>query len=117
MSMSYDDCQDISRERDREEREDEIRQRLLGPIGLRPQEGGPRMPLRELAKKCVIDKARELRDAAILAEGYSFQHAPVGDPDTSEEYEAGKCWVIVDELFEEFDELLDDLNTIEKEGW
>ncbi len=116
MSMSYDDCQDVLKERDREEREDEIRQRLLGPIGQRPQHQ-PRTPLRELAVKCVTAKAQELLDNVESAIGYTTRHYAVGDPDGRDHYEEGACYVTTTELIGELDDLLDDLKTIEKEGW
>ena len=116
MSTSYDDCQDIAKERDRPEREDEIRQRLLGPIGQRPQVQA-RTPLLELAKKCVCAKAQELLDNAESAEGYVTRHYAVGDPDGRDHYEQSPCWVVSTELFSELEDLLDDLKTIEQEGW
>ena len=116
MSTSYDDCQDIAKERDRDEHEDEIRQRLLGPIGLRPmQQQG--IPLRERCLKCIASKAQELLDNAESAEGYVTRHYPVGDPDGRDHYEQSPCWVISTELFSELEDLLDDLKTIEQEGW
>ena len=96
MSTSYDDCQDIEREPGRAEREDEIRQRLPGPIGQRPQIQA-RTPLHELAKKCVCAKAQELLDNAEGADG--------------------DYWVVSNELMSELEDLLDDLKTIEQEGW
>lgn len=99
MSTSIDDCQDIAKERTRDDREDEIRQRLLGPIGLRPmQQQG--IPLRERCLKCIATKAQEIQDDAEFAD------------DTSKDY-----WLVSYEHMSELEELLDDLNTIEKEGW
>lgn len=116
MSTSYDDCQDIGREPDRAEREDEIRQRLLGPIGQRLNDQ-PHTPLRELAQKCVIAKAQELLDSAESAIGYTTRHYAVGDPDGRDHYEEGACYVLTTELTSELEDLLDDLKTIEQEGW
>jgi arginine utilization protein RocB len=99
MSTSYDDCQDIEKERTRDEREGEIRQRLLGPIGQRPQVQA-RTPLLELARKCVCAKAQEIQDNAEFAD------------DTSKDY-----WLVSYELMSELEDLLDDLKTIEQEGW
>ncbi len=116
MSTSYDDCQDIEREHTRDEREGEIRQRLLGPIGLRPlQQQG--IPLRERCLKCIATKAQELLDNAESAEGYGVTHYQVGDPVGTERYVDGDCWVISTELMSELEDLLDDLKTIEQEGW
>ena len=116
MSMSYDDCQDIAKEREREEAQDEIRQRLLGPIGQRVN-GQPYTPLRELATKCVTAKAQELLDNVESAIGYTTRHYAVGDPDGRDHYEEGACYVATTELISELDDLLDDLKTIEQEGW
>lgn len=107
MSMSYDDCQDILVE----EKQEEVRQRLLGPIGQRPQEGGPRLPLRELARNCILTKVAELLDNAELVEGYSQ------DGEHGETYHNESGWFIDYEWMGELEELLDDLKTIEKEGW
>lgn len=116
MSTSYDDCQDIAKEGDRAEREDGIRQRLLGPIGQRLN-NTPRTPLHELAKKCVCAKAQEILDNAESADGYCTTHYAVGDPDGRGHYEESPCWVISTELMSELEDLLDDLRTIEQEGW
>lgn len=107
MSMSYNDCQDILEE----EKKSEMRERLRGPIGQRPQEGGPRQSLGELARQCIITKARELLDNAELVEGYSK------DGEHGETYHAESGWWIDYDFMGELEELLDDLNTIEKEGW
>jgi hypothetical protein len=107
MSMSYDDCQDVLEE----EKKEEVRQRLLGPIGQRPMEGGPRQPLLTLARKCVAEKARELLDNAELVEGYSK------DGEHGETYHAESGWWIDYDFMGELEELVDDLKTIEEEGW
>lgn len=116
MSTSYDDCQDIAKERERVEAQDEIRQRLLGPIGQRVNDQ-PYTPLRELAKKCIVAKAQELLDSTESAIGYTTRHYAVGDPDGRDHYEEGACYVLTTELITELDDLLDDLKTIEQEGW
>ncbi len=99
MSTSYDDCQDIAKERDRDEREGEIRQRLLGPIGLRPQVQA-RTSLHQLVLHCIAAKAQEIQDNAEFAD------------DTSKDY-----WLVSYEHMSELEGLLDDLKTIEQEGW
>jgi len=117
MSTSYDDCQDIAKERDREDREYEIRQRALGPIGQRPSEPGHRKPLRQLVRDRVIATVAELRDNAELATGYGTTHYAPGDPVGEDHFVDGPCWVTHVDLMSELDDLLDDMNTIEKEGW
>lgn len=97
MSTSYDDCQDIAKERERDEREDEIRQRLLGPIGQRPQQTA-RTSLHQLALECVA------RAATTLVENDHF------NPTTRE-------WVVDSDDLDHLAELLADLGDIEKEGW
>lgn len=98
MSMSYDDCQDIAKERELEEAQDEIRQRLLGPIGFRPNPPGPRQPLRTMALEAIAKAAER------LVENDHFNDA------TQE-------WVVNDDDLDELAQLLDDLGTIEEEGW
>jgi hypothetical protein len=99
MSTNYDDCQDIAKEREREEREDEIRQRLLGPIGQRPPHQA-HTSLHQMVLKCIATKAQEIQDDAEFAD------------DTSKDY-----WLVSYEHMSELEELLDDLKTIEQEGW
>ena len=115
MSTSYDDCQDIAKERDREDREYEIRQRALGPIGQRPSEPGHRKPLRQLVRDRVIATAQELLDNAELCEGYTQERSD--HISTEEVYISESGWYVARELMTELEELLDDMNTIEKEGW
>lgn len=110
MSTSYDDCQDVLKERERFEKEDPIRQRLLGPIGQRLNDQ-PYTPTRTLALNCIAAKMRELLDNVELVEGYSE------DTDTGQVYHDECGWFIDREFMGELEELLDDLNTIEKEGW
>jgi len=97
MSTSYDDCQDIARERTRDEREDEMRERLLGPIGERPQHQ-PRSSLRQLALECIA------RAACTMVENDHFNT-------TTRE------WVVDDDDLDNLASLLADLGDIEKEGW
>ncbi len=97
MSTSRDDCQDIERERTRDEREDEIRQRLLGPIGLRPQYTA-RSSLHQLVLECIA------RAATTLVENDHFNT-------TTRE------WVVDSDDLDHLAELLADLGDIEKEGW
>lgn len=98
MGMSMQDAQDVLRELEREHREDEIRQRLLGPIGQRPQEPGPRKPLRRLVTDCILKKAEEINEHA--------QYNATIDR-----------YVIDSELMGELSDLLDDYFTILEEGW
>jgi hypothetical protein len=114
MSMSYDDCQDIEKERERADAEDEVRQRLLGPISERPQQQA-RTSLHQLAQKCVAAKAQELLDNAELCEGYAQERSD--HLVTEEVYIDESGWYVTRELMTELEDLLDDLKTIEKEGW
>lgn len=98
MSMSYDDCQDIEKEREREDRQYEIRQRALGPIGQRPTEPGHRKPLRQLVRDRLVETALEVIGGA---EWDSDQ----------------RMWLIENQEIEEFQVLADDMKTIDEEGW
>jgi hypothetical protein len=97
MSMSYDDCQDIAKEREREEAQDEIRQRLLGPIGQRKNDQ-PYTPLRQLCIECIA------RAAEALCETGHYNS-------TTRE------WVVGTDELDHLASLVADLGDIEKEGW
>ena len=103
----YTEAQDVLEAMDKSE----LRQKLLGPIGQRPMEGGPHQRLDILAMKCIVEKARELLDNVELVEGYSQ------DGEYGESYHNEQGWFIDYDFMGELEDLIDDLNTIEKEGW
>lgn len=87
------------------ERRDEVRQRLLGPIGMRPNPPPPRRKLGELARDCVIEKAREIvRDV----EDFICDHCDHRDENMV---------MLSRDFWQELHDIVDDLDTIEKEGW
>ena len=96
---------DMTEAEQEEERRDEVRQRLLGPIGQRPAEGSPRIRLGELATKCVVEKAREVVDNI---EDHECEHCG-----HKEQAMVMMSW----DLWKELSDIVDDLNTIEEEGW
>lgn len=93
MSMSHDDCQDILVE----EKQEALRQRLLGPIGQRLNDQ-PRRPLRELAVEAIAKASERLVETGHY-NGTIHQ------------------WVVDADALDELAELVGDLGDIEKEGW